>query len=73
MINEKKANEKTNENFKRIIGFIVLNGGIGMAEAMELTALGRTRTFEILLKMAELKLITARGIGKLTRYVLKES
>ena len=68
-----KANEKVNEKFNRIIGFIALNGDIGMAEAMELTGLRRTRTFEILRKMAELKLITARGIGKLTRYVLKES
>ncbi|HOD41777.1 MAG TPA: putative DNA binding domain-containing protein [Candidatus Wallbacteria bacterium] len=65
-----KANERANENFNRIIGFITLNDGIGMAEAMKLTGLSRTRTFEILKRMSELKLIMATGSGRLTRYVL---
>ena len=64
----KKANEK--KRTKKIIEYIKENGSINTAKAMEILGLGKTRTYEILLKMANDNIIHMEKAGRGTKYIM---
>ena len=63
------ANRKTVDAQKNILAFVLDQGEITVAQAMELLGLGKSRTSEILSGMVQAGILAKRGIGKATCYV----